>query len=187
MCGRYNTNKNFPRLYMWREHNERVTARNMFELLRRLGSLREAYGGDLQPGWQDRVCNKICDDPKMKHLCSDTGDTERQITNADVLRFLATVTKWAASGGSIVDSETSERRAAICADCPENVPVRGCMGCSSAIPKIMTLMKGAITTRDDELQGCNVCGCQLRAKVHLPRDVMVDGDNTFPDHCWLNE
>lgn len=186
MCGRYNTNKNFPRLYTWNEQGEEVKCRNIGELLRAIASVRETRGGDLMPGWQDRVCNEVCDDPMMAANCADTGGSERQLTHADVKRFLQTVVKWSAGGGNIVDSVESNRRAAICAACPQNVAVRGCMGCSTVLPKLMALIKNATTEYDEDLQGCNVCGCQLKAKVHLPEEVMVSGSNEFPDHCWLH-
>lgn len=190
MCGRLNRNINFPRPYVWDEQGELVKASNAGQLLRLIAAIREKRGGDLAPGWQERVGNKVCEADYMSSCCSDgpVGAT-RQITAADVKRFFSTVSAWIASGGSLVDPETSELRSSVCASCPQNVRVRGCMGCSGVVPKLLKLLKGASTTHDHQLQGCNVCGCQLKAKVHLPSDVMVDGTEAqdFPEHCWIRK
>jgi len=186
MCGRYNTNKNFPRPYTWNEQGESLTVKTLGELLRFVSAVRIQRGGDLQPGWQDRICNQICEDPIMKFNCSQTGGHDvREIQASDVKRFFTTVAKWASDGGTMVDSGEAERRASICAACPQNVPIRGCMGCSTILPKLLKVIGGATTSKDALLKGCKICGCELKAKVHLPSDVMVDGESNFPEHCWI--
>lgn len=165
-----------------------VTARNIGDLLRWVSSIRSREGGDLSPGWEDRVCNKVCEDPTMSSCCSGGPGYTRKIMSGDLRRFLVVVTKWVKGGGQLVDRSLAEKRAAICAECPQNVPVRGCMGCSGVIPKLLKLVGDSTTSLDDKLQGCNVCGCQLKAKVHLPAEVMVDGPDDadrFPSHCWI--
>jgi hypothetical protein len=98
--------------------------------------------------------------------------------------------KWKRLGGKLVPPALAEKRAAICVKCPENVPIVGCFGCgaaSKAIPAILKMIKGSTTNHDNDLKGCGVCGCQLRALVHLPSNIKEYGEEEikeFPKTCW---
>lgn len=196
MAWRINKNKNFPRPVSWTEPNGRtITARNIGELFRSLRAIRERDGGDLEPGWMLRFQDELCSIPGNETLCLQVDDRESDVENIrhvnrdDVTRFLGTLRHFIANGGQLVDRAKAERRAAICASCPRNVPIKGCMGCSGLIPKIMKLTQGAKTTLDNKLMGCAVCGCQLKAKVHMPNEV-IESDDTggleFPEWCWMH-
>ena len=46
--------------------------------------------------------------------------------------FLILLRRFISQGGDLVDQDTAEKRAACCVACPNNVPIKGCMGCSGA-------------------------------------------------------
>lgn len=194
MGGRLNRNKNFHRPVTWIEPSgNAVKANNLQELLRTIQRLRMAEGGDLNPGWHLRVQDDVCAQEHNSSLCIKVDDRESQqesvkyINRTDVQRFFNAVKGFIASGGELVEQDEADRRAQICLKCPSNVPIRGCMGCSGLIPKLLKLTKGASTEYDKELKGCGVCGCQLKAKVHLPTELSEDDDLEFPAHCWLSD
>lgn len=184
----------FGRVVVWHEAVDHVVkASNLLELFRGVETLREQIGGDLRPDWQTRFQDQFCSLPQNQDLCLKVNDREsepgqiRHISKSDVSRFFNTVKEFISQGGDLVDQDTAEKRAACCVACPNNVPIKGCMGCSGLIPKLLKLVKGAKTTHDNNLRGCSVCGCQLKAKVHLPASVKAPGDEAleFPDWCWV--
>ena len=192
MAGRLNRNQNFHKPITWVEPcGKAVTSRTFGELLVGVQLIRRAEGGDLSPGWHNRFQDEVCAKDEYNSMCIEVDDREssqeavKYIGRADVQRFFQTVQKFISSGGELVDKEEATRRARICAMCPHNVPIRGCMGCSCLIPKLLKLTKGASTELDGQLKGCGVCGCQLKAKVHLPRELSTDDNLPFPEHCWI--
>lgn len=103
-----------------------------------------------------------------------------------VLRFLASVAAWLRGGGQFVGQAEAERRAAICAACPANKPVAGCRACQG-IPGLVFRTKGRrSTTRDRQLGACDVCGCSLEVKVHIPGDALDNRGLSYPPGCWQN-
>jgi hypothetical protein len=105
----------------------------------------------------------------------------------EVLRFLRTVTEWGVKEGfKFVPSEEAERRAAICATCPMNNVVPGCLGCSG-VGSLVTSIRGSVRTKvDDKLHTCEVCGCYLQVKVLVPADVIDNKGLEYPSWCWQN-
>jgi len=194
MSNRYNRSQGFPRPVVWEESGESVSAGNILILLRWIEGLRTRKGGDLSPGWEDVVSNKICEAPVMSSCCGPAVSAERDVRRigvSDVFRFLNIMKAWVQAGGVLAPSELSARRSVICASCPHNVSIKGCAGCAAILPKLISLLKGASTPHDEQLEGCGVCGCSLKAKVHLPIEVMVEGDGSieerFPEWCWMRD
>lgn len=100
---------------------------------------------------------------------------------------------WLLKGkGKKVEPAEAGRRAAICVNCPMNqVPV-GCNNCTMATLRdaAISVVGGATTAYDNQLQSCKVCGCALRAKIHLPLDILQGNltemqKKALPDNCWL--
>ncbi|MGB2185068.1 MAG: hypothetical protein ACPH5P_00165 [Akkermansiaceae bacterium] len=190
MCGRFNTTTNFPAPYAWTEPDGTTLrpVRNISQLLHFISSHRTHHGGDLAPGWEHRVCNQLCEQPELESCCSPgDGTYTRKVSVMDIKRFALTATRWVAEGGKLVDSDTAHQRASVCASCPENVKASGCLGCSAVVPKLLKLLNGNTTSYDEQLKACNVCGCQLQAKVWMPAEVMSEGAEGFPDHCWIKQ
>jgi len=196
MAGRLNRNRNFNKLVDWSEPSgHAVKARNLGDLIRGVHRYRSHHGGDLKGGWENRLQDAICEQDEYKALCLEVDDREstiesvRHVGRSDVQQFFNVVKRFIEDGGNLVAPEESERRALICSTCPRNVPIKGCMGCSGLIPKLLKLTKGASTIHDAELKGCLVCGCQLKAKVHLPKHVSTGDEvgHDFPDWCWIRD
>lgn len=192
MAWRINRDKNFPKPFQWEDiPGKAVVVYNLGQLLRSIALMRERYGGDLRPGWQLRLQDRFCEETNHPN-CMQVNDREsdiesvRHVERSDIQRFLKLLTRFIASGGKLVDQALAEGRAEICATCPRNVPILGCMGCSGILPKLLKLTKGASTSLDHKLKGCAVCGCQLKAKVHVPNTIINEDDpEQFPEWCWI--
>ena len=185
---KFNTKFGFSSPIRWKEQGEQLIVRSFLDLTKPVYQIRNREGGDLRPAWQDRLASEFC----TKHPilgCREGDITVRKITLSDVAQFLRSMQKWKRLGGKFVPPALAEKRAAICAECPENVPIVGCFGCANALPKILEMVKKVSTSKDAELDGCGVCGCALKAKVHFPVDVMNNRDaKDFPDTgCWVRD
>lgn len=133
--------------------------------------------------WADVVRHEICEQrPDIE--CREIGEPEVQVTLDDITRFGATITNWLTEGGVWVDREESERRAAICVKCHDNKHVKLCLGCNSALSWLAQRIGWPESSRDAELTSCRKCKCLLKLKIHMPLNVMPDGDIKYPDHCW---
>lgn len=106
------------------------------------------------------------------------------------------VSGWLGAGGEPVDQDTSTERARICSACPYNKPASlfDLSKPAAAAIKLLLKVKGqkSISTPLDESLGvCEVCGCDLKTKVHTPIDHIVSGTDPsimslFPDGiCWI--
>jgi hypothetical protein len=137
--------------------------------------------------FEDRLCRNLGDNS----VCSD-GTAEKPVqvkrtTIDDATAFIKVAGEWMKEGHSWVPQEEAERRAAICAACPENQHIAGCSGCRNLVGKLTGLLGGRKTEHDSKLQGCRVCGCSNVAQVHIPLAALSKGikdDMEFPEHCW---
>lgn len=91
-----------------------------------------------------------------------------------------------------VEQSEAERRAAICAVCPENMPgvCTTCDGLKDAAAKYLVDPEKRRTSYDTELRACTKCGCLLAYKVHISLDALrkAEGDGVeYPPQCWMRE
>ena len=106
----------------------------------------------------------------------------------EIARFLKTIWDWGTTSGfAFVSQEEAERRAAICARCPMNTQVSGCLGCTGVARLINRIRRDRTTSFDNDLDACNVCGCELKVKVLVPLDVIDNSGLDYPDWCWNNQ
>jgi len=160
------------------------------DMLSQVKAYRMGNGGDLLPGWEHRIGTMIVEqNPEQTKNCSVPAKEANYRTNValgDVKNFFGTVKKWILRGGKCVEPEVANERAQICAGCPHNQEIVGCAKCSQLIPNLMKLIGNKTTPYDSQLEGCNRCACQLKAKVHLPEDVLAGGRTLpLPSFCWL--
>lgn len=94
------------------------------------------------------------------------------------------ILEWFSSGRPAVDPPIAEKRAATCADCPQNTKNRP--GDDSALQWFVeqagrVIAKGLEarqdlkleTSKDEDLKVCKACLCPMRTKVHCPLDIVL--------------
>jgi hypothetical protein len=138
--------------------------------------IREQLCSQLPPGW----C--VNEDPNHveRRRNGNLGFNELLAATKALIRFKA-------AGSEKVSAEEAERRANICATCYENGDVPGCTPCNSpALGSLVESIVGATPTLNDaRLKSCAVCGCHLKAKVHVPLQFLDTTSYDYPDWCWM--
>jgi len=150
---------------------------------------RRAMQYDLAEGWEERFQDDLCRQ-NSEVPCSDrpVDLTQRRLTVADLRRFMGTLANFK---GKFVPKAEAERRAAVCSTCPMNREVVGCWGCGGILATVTKFLAGRSTSRDASLDSCSVCGCVLRAKIHLPMEVIKSAEIRskleYPEWCWQRQ
>jgi hypothetical protein len=136
------------------------------------------------PMWEEMIKDQLClQNPSLD--CIEVGMIERVISMDDIMRFAKTAKNWLDGGGKWVEPEESNRRAATCAKCPQNIVVHGCWGCQGAIKWLAERVgMPPATTSDEQLQSCKACGCYNKVAVHMPLEAMDVTGVEFPEGCW---
>lgn len=113
-----------------------------------------------------------------------------------VQSFAQFLWNWKLKGGVLVDQNTANIRAFICAACHSNKPsseVRkgGCSSCNKLGNTAIGLVRASIikdkkTTSDSRLLTCEHCGCDNRISVWIPNQILLTPEdaNAFPTYCW---
>lgn len=155
---------------------------------------------DLEGNIQHQICLGIPPD-----RCQDTDAQAKRakergfrVSFGAAWEFTKLMFDWKTRyGGALAAVTEAEGRATVCCTsgeegipCPFNRPIE-CTSCSLGTLQTLTekLVNGRRTSRDNELHGCSICGCNLKAKVHLPHELLAEhaGDtlSNFPAHCWM--
>lgn len=137
--------------------------------------------------FEDELCRQI----NAPSVCSEgmrgkPRPVQKRTTIDDAAGFIRVAGEWM-KGREFVPQEEAERRAAICAECPENQRIEGCSGCRNLVGRLTQFLGRRKTQQDAKLQGCRVCGCSNIAQVHIPLEALSKGikaDMQFPDNCW---
>lgn len=90
---------------------------------------------------------------------------------------------------ALVPPEEAERRARICANCPQNLHgiCTSCAGNEFQDLFQWFVSRGRRTTVDSVLDTCYTCGCLLKAKVHVDLEVLKTLEkHSYPSNCWLH-
>lgn len=138
-------------------------------------------------GWNDFVQDVGTGPPqpvfpspqRLRPLAAATNAVKRPLIGVNVVK------DWLGDGLKPVASELSEKRAAICADCPQNQDPNFIQKLAAvAAEGLRSLMVirgdlGAKTTLDEKLHSCQVCDCALQLKVHTPIEHIIK--RTPPD------
>lgn len=164
--------------------------------------LKKARGEAVGSNPEGEVLDLICARLPVAECQDATPPLGQRLGTAakNILRFGSTMLDWALAGGlHPVTQDEAERRAALCAQCPENAPYAdGCAGCHKRASDFLTKTEQAIrskvldanqftTTKAADLHACSVCGCELKLMVHIPLDHLTRWDNgkmAYPSHCW---
>lgn len=112
-----------------------------------------------------------------------------------VQSFVQFLWSWKLSDGKLVDQNTANLRAEICANChnckPSSETRAGCSSCNkmgrTILDKIRSSIIGGLkTTSDSKLQTCAICGCCLKISVWIPNQVLLklEDAEAYPGFCW---
>lgn len=149
-------------------------------------------GIPIPPDFREKIIEEMCVQNNWvpaycKHREARRPDIKTRKLNATDLRnFLAVLGTWMKTK-EFVTQEEADRRGAICAGCPRNIRVAGCYGCQSIVSKVTSVIGKRGTKHDNELFGCEICGCENRSQIHVPLDVLAKGttpEMEFPEWCW---
>lgn len=99
------------------------------------------------------------------------------------------------TGGGLVDQNTANIRASICASCHNNKnsgDIRKiCSSCNKVAASVVNKFRSAIikdnkTTSDARLLACGICGCDNKMSVWIPNKALLGtaDANAFPCFCW---
>lgn len=110
--------------------------------------------------------------------------------------FSQFVMNYILSGGGLVDQNTANLRAEVCAACTNNKPsgdirTGGCGVCQKMSNGVLNafrtnVIKDNQTTSDYKLLACSICGCDNRISVWMPNQALLGtaDANAFPTYCW---
>lgn len=159
---------------------------SLISVLKEVENYRLATGGDLNPGWEDRLLDQMCRE-NPEYRCIEDGDRKpRNINFQDVKRFLHVMAYHVQNGLQHVSSEEAARRESICMRCPMRTQESFCFGCKGLGEKARQVTQGKETPNSQVLGSCHVCGCLLKAKVWFPLEVLKKDGLDYPAYCWMN-
>lgn len=150
---------------------------------------------DIDGTVQEIICSMTPANWKGGCIATDEAGFSLTVTYRLVKRWLKTMAALVADG-TLVPQEEAERRANICLYCRYRTPITGCKGCGKSIPGMITqLLINRSTPIDDQLTACGVCGCAIRAMVHIPNETLDKGSGglEYPadvgngQPCWRKD
>jgi hypothetical protein len=129
------------------------------------------------------LCQRRIDGPMIR----------KEFTRADVLAFIESV-KGTILAGGVVPRSVAEARATTCLQCPYNLKLAGCEGCNGISTMVFSLLGASRRLPNaSNLKSCGICGCSLKAKVWVPKDVLdktshiQETKGQFPSWCWVEK
>ncbi len=158
-------------------------------------------GPQLDHEIQTQICERItaaggqrakwCIDPATIPI-PGPSNKGRSIHIDDVRSFLRLLGTWMKSGFKFIEQPEANRRAGICASCPQNVDIQGCSTCAHIGPLLTQTIGRRTTTYDSGLKGCEVCGCSNKAQIWVPLKILKENMKSpqldlYPNHCWKLE
>ncbi len=157
----------------------RVEAVTWDHLMSKVREERRANGAPIGLEIDDEVESWCCiAHPDEVQVVDERLPKRRLLNLDDVVRGTQVILAFKLAGSPLVAQPEAERRAAICARCPMNqMWSQSCSICN----KIDDVVRGVIgqvkTDKDQQLFSCNICGCSLKAAVHLPNDILNRANN----------
>lgn len=139
----------------------------------------------MSPSWQEELVDQLCKQNAVRWqgVCrrAKEGQVYRKLDFGAAMSFGNLIRKWFKSWASgepaFVPQEEAERRASICAGCPNNREITfSCGACMNAVLAVIALIVGKRKTEYDiRLGACLICSCALKPAVHVPLDIQHAG------------
>lgn len=171
-------------LYLERATKTWFTADGYDELIKKVTEHRKYKGLDVESteiDVQKQFCMRL-GDKQCKDFDEHYPDMTDLAPEDKMISFSKAVISFLRSGAELVSKEESERRAEICQSCPFN-RATGC-SCSTLHAIVDSLVPKS--RREKGIAVCTVCGCSLKAKILLPKQVVDESNSVkqFPSWCW---
>jgi len=119
-------------------------------------------------------------------------------TISKIQSFAVALKNYILNGGTLVDQNTANIRASICANCHNNVndaAPSSCTVCGKIGEAGVNFVRSGVigqrtTALGLKLKSCNLCGCDLKMKIWFPvkyfdpKSVEI---NKWPSFCWMKD
>lgn len=185
--------------YFQKETGHWISSPSLDELISAVKKHRTANNLPVGTEFKAEVENQLCENCPPE-TCAQ-NETTKTTTQAGPISFKAALetasllTNWFIRyGRKHVDVGLAEKRASICVQCPRNQPIQGCTTCNLGAVReaVVKIVGGRKTKHDSLLNACAICGCSLRAKIHLPIELLKEYLTPeklaqFPQWCWVKE
>lgn len=144
-------------------------------------SLGKVPPPDLSRQVENALCSRLAGDTN----CGPCSSAKQTLGFSSIVRWVRAMYQFAKDNKfQLVSQEEAERRASICAACPQQISTSGCWGCKGIAGMLPAIAGARKTSYDMQLKACGVCGCYNAVSVHIPLEVQQDANLEFPDHCW---
>ncbi len=176
----------------------RVSAVTWDHLMTKVQEERRANGAPIGLELEDEVEQWCCiAHPDEVAVLDERIPKRRSLNLDDVVRGTQVILAFKLAGSPLVSQEEANRRAAICLRCPLNLMWQtSCSICDKIDDIVLGVVGSVRTPYDQNLRACNICGCSLKAAVHLPNDILNRANNAEMNqafevaaqvfNCWHN-
>ena len=176
--------------YFQKETNTTVTGPHWGALLDNVRKHREANELPIDPGLEREVEDFMC--AEMPDGCREVESQPAVSINiGTAFEFTKILAETFFRGNERVEQAEADRRAKICAHCPDNIEATGCRPCKALnIEKFVLKLTGNKSTRADaKLDSCRHCGCFNKVQVWFPLDILQKNQrevvrDALPSNCW---
>lgn len=160
-----------------------VSGGDWWDLVKNCQKLTVANNKIPSVNFPKEVETALCD--RVPVSCVPCTTIKQSVGFAAIVRWVRAMYQFAVNGKfELVTQEEAERRAEICARCPQQVSTSGCWGCKGIAGMLPAIAGARKTSFDTNLKACGVCGCYNAVAVHLPTNVQGGEDLEFPEWCW---
>jgi len=174
----------------------RINAVTWDHLMSKVREQRRANGAPIGLELEDEVEQWACvAHPDEVEVVDPRLPVRRSLGLDDVIRGTKVLAAFKLAGSPLVAQAEADRRAAICARCPMNVGwSQSCSVCGKVEAAVQAVVGNVRTAHDQQLFACSICGCSLKAAVHLPNAILNSANNAEMNlafelaasafHCW---
>lgn len=184
------------------------------DLLVKIRSYRESNGLALEPNFERQVHHLVCmtmSEGLRSRRCRFEGCGGAVPKNLRPWRTrTGTLKLWILAAGKTLENlfkkrspddlfvgkDEAERRARICAKCPENLPVASCFGCGELgrLASELLAKNPVRLSSDSVMETCDVCGCPNRIQIRYSGELLEGIRQTqgipaeaYPVWCWKRD
>lgn len=182
----YNSKTSVPAGGWWVTwENQKVTGGDWGDLVGNCQKLTISLGKVPPPDLGKQIEHALCSRLAGDTNCGPCSKAKQTLGFSSIVRWVRAMYQFAKDNKfQLVSEEEAERRASICAACPQQISTSGCWGCKGIAGMLPAIAGARKTSYDMQLKACGVCGCYNAVSVHIPLEVQQDASLEFPDYCW---